>query len=124
MEKMLGVLVVVLVAGFGLWLHLKRAQPVGEKVSIVQIADSAGAKMDLAGIGRAEANYFAQHGSYATLDELNSGIFPVRTERKGYVYSIDLSPSGFTATAHCQAVSGQTCQSYTVDQTLEVRAAP
>ena len=80
--------------------------------------------MDLAGIGRAEANYFAQHGSYATLDELNSGIFPVRTERKGYVYSIDLSPSGFTATAHCQAVSGQTCQSYTVDQTLEVRAAP
>ena len=80
--------------------------------------------MDLAGIARAEANYFAQHGSYATLGELSSGIFPIRTDRKGYVYSIDLSPSGFTATAHCQPPPGQTCQSYTVDQTLEVRAAP
>jgi hypothetical protein len=125
MGKMLGVLVVALIAGLGLWLYLKRMQPPEEKVSIVQIADSAGAKMDLAAIGRAEASYFAQHGSYATLDELaSSSVFPVRTERKGYVYSIDLSPSGFTATAHCQSAPGQTCQSFTVDQSLEVRPVP
>ncbi len=125
MGKMLGVLVVALIAGLGLWLYVKHAQPQEEKVSLVQIADSSGAKMDLAAMGRAEASYFAQHGSYAALDELNSGgVFLVRTGRKGYVYSIELNPTGFVATAHCQPAPGQTCQSYTVDQSLEVRLAP
>ena len=125
MGKLAGVLIVALISGLGLWLYLKRMQPPEEKTSIVQIADSAGAKMDLAAIGRAETSYFAQHGSYAPLDQLASeSVFPVRTERKGYVYSVDLIPGGFTATAHCQPVGGQTCQSYSVDQSLEVKAAP
>jgi len=125
MGKLLGVLIVALISGLGLWLYLKRMQPPEEKASIVQIADSAGAKMDLAAIARAENSYFAQHGSYAPLDQLAAeSVFPVRTERKGYVYSIDLIPGGFTATAHCQPVGGQPCQSYTVDQSLEVKAAP
>jgi hypothetical protein len=121
MSKLLSVLFVALIAGAGMWFYLTRQQPQTERVNLTQIADSAGAKMDLASIARAETAYFAEHGSYASLDELvSSSPLGVRTERKGYVYSIEINPGGFTAIARCQTIAGQTCQSYAADQTMEV----
>ena len=123
MSKLLSVLFVAMLAGAGIWFYLSRQQPQTERVNLTQLADSVGAKMNLALIARAENAYFAEHGSYASLDELvSSSPLGVRTDHKGYVYSIEINPGGFIATARCQTIAGQTCQSYAADQTMEVHS--
>jgi hypothetical protein len=57
--------------------------------------------MDLNAIAQAQRLYFAQNGSYASLDQLvSSGTMNIAAGgRDGYAYSIETSPRGFVVTA-------------------------
>ena len=87
--------------GMGIYyFYLKTAAPVPGTVA-TQAISTTGVEMDLNGIAQAERMYFAQNGSYATLDQLaSSGTLNIpRTERDGYRYEVEASAAGFTATA-------------------------
>lgn len=68
--------------------------------------------------------YHAEHGSYASLDDLySSGALSARkTGRDGYTYSVETSAGGFTATAKCDSSSASPCSDFAVDQSMQVHA--
>ena len=93
----------LLTAAIGLgvyYYYLKQAAPAAGQVATTVIT-TTGVQMDLNAIAQAERVYFAQTGSYGTLDQLtSSGAMNItRTERDGYTYSIDASSGGFQVTA-------------------------
>jgi Tfp pilus assembly protein PilE len=123
---LIGLLIVVLIFGFAAWYYMTRSTPAGQQSTFVQAIDTAGAQAGLLAIAQAERSYFTEHGSYASLDELtSSGALPAaRAQRRGYTLSIETSTSGFTATARCESVPGQTCTSFAVDEMMNVHAVP
>lgn len=123
---LIGLLISVLIVGFATWFYLTRSTPAGPHSNPVQAIDTIGAQSSLLTIAQAERSYFAEHGSYASLDELtSSGALPAaRTQRVGYTFSVETSASGFTATARCESVPGQSCTSFAVDETVNVHAVP
>jgi hypothetical protein len=89
-----------------------------------QTIDGVGARNDLLSIAQAERAYQAEHGKYASMDDLiSSGEMSMRKTRQGYTYDVDTSDEGFRATARCTP-EAQGCQSYVVDQTMSVQPAP
>jgi hypothetical protein len=87
--------------------------------------------MDLNAIAQAERLYFAQNGSYASLDQLvASGAMNISAGgRDGYTYSIETSPTGFVVTAThpdipAGVIEGSAAIHYptlTVDQNMQIR---
>jgi hypothetical protein len=90
----------------------------------VQTIDAVGVQNDLLGIAQAERAYQAEHGKYASMDELtSSGAMEMRKAgRGGYTYEVEASDNSFRAIAQCGGVQG--CQNYAVDQTMTVQPAP
>lgn len=99
MRSLVSLLVVALLALGAYFYFLKRAAPAG--MVPTQAISTTGVQMDLTAIAQAERLYFAQNGSYASLDQLtSSGSLAVsRSERDGYTYAIETSPGGFVVTA-------------------------
>jgi hypothetical protein len=91
-----------------------------------QTIDVVGVKNDLVSIGQAERIYQAEHGSYASLDDLvSSGAMSMKkTGRAGYSYEAEASADSFRVTAHCPSDTAPGCVSYAIDQTMEVQTAP
>jgi hypothetical protein len=89
----------------------------------VRTIDEVGVKNDLLAIAQAERMYQAEHGSYASLDELNtSGTLNMRLSgRDGYRYEVEQSGDSFRVIAHCPAATQPGCTSYNVDSTMEIR---
>ena len=83
---------------------------------------TVGVENDLLAIAQAERMYQAEHGSYASLEELNSSgaLTSQKTGRPGYTYSVDVSAGGFTAKATCDTSAGTSCANFAVDQTMQV----
>jgi hypothetical protein len=125
MGNILGLLVVALIAIFAYKLYFSKMGATGTATPL-QTIDVAGVKNDLLAIAQAERLYQAQHGSYASLDELNSsGAMSVtKTNRDGYTYEVQISAADFHAIAHCPTATQPGCTNYTVDQLMEVTAAP
>ena len=91
----------------------------------VRTIDVVGVKNDLLAIGEAERIYQAQHGSYASMDDLvSSGGMTFRKNRDGYTYDIETSTDSFRVVAHCPTATRPGCINYSVDQSMEVQAAP
>lgn len=127
MKSMIGLLVVALIAGLIYKFYFTRMKDSGMGAATpAQTIDVVGVKNDLIGIAQAERAYQAEHGSYATLDDLISsgGLTMKKTARDGYTYDVETSPSGFRAVAHCPAATSPGCQNYSVDQTMEVQVTP
>jgi hypothetical protein len=125
MKGLIGLLVVALIGGAIYWIALTRTQSAtGTKGTQAQAISTVGVESDLLAIAQAERMYQAEHGSYASLDELNSsGALTVRkTGRDGYTYSVDTSAGGFTATAKCESSAAGPCTNLAVDQTMQVHA--
>src|SRR5271155_3179705 len=123
MKSMIGLLVVALIAGLIYKFYFTRRQSGGVGASTpAQTIDVVGVKNDLIGIAQAERAYQAEHGSYASLDDLiSSGELTMkRTSRNGYTYSVETSDQSFRAIAHCPTVTFPGCSSYAVDQSMEV----
>src|SRR5579862_1566809 len=87
--------------GMGLYYYnLKDSTPAPGLVA-TQTISTTGVQTDLMAIAQAERVYFAQNGSYGTLDQLTSGgaMNISRTERDGYTYSVETTSDGFQVTA-------------------------
>jgi hypothetical protein len=127
MKSMIGLLVVALIAGLIYKFYFTKMQSSGMGASTpAQTIDVVGVKNDLIGIAQAERAYQAEHGSYASFDDLVSsgGLTMKKTARDGYTYDVETSASGFRAVAHCPAATSPGCQNYSVDQTMEVQVTP
>src|SRR3954470_18187596 len=103
MRSMVSILVVALIALGGYALYLRQASFGTAPGQIVtQAISTTGVEMDLNAIAQAERQYFAQSGSYASLDQLaSSGTMNVNaTGRDGYTYSVENSQAGFKVLAN------------------------
>ena len=129
MRPLISVLFVALIGMGGYYYFLQRAAPEPGTVA-TQAISTTGVEMDLTSIAQAERMYFAQNGSYATLDQLTSNgtMNLARTERDGYTYSVATSPSGFTATArHADVPAGSNgapplhYPTISIDQTMQIQ---
>lgn len=90
-----------------------------------QSISSTGAKNDLIAIAQAERLYQAEHGSYATLDQLSStgSMSMSKSGREGYTYSVTPSGNSFLAEARCSNSSAP-CTGYSIDETMEIHSLP
>jgi hypothetical protein len=122
---MIGLLMVALIGGLVYKYYLSQS-PAPGAATPVQAIDIAGVKNDLVTIGQAERMYQAEHGNYASLDELaSSGAMSFKkTGRDGYTYDAETSGPGFRVIAHCPAATSPGCTSYAIDQSMEVQTAP
>jgi len=121
-----GLLIVVLISAFTYKFYLAKSPAVGGAQTPAQTIDVVGVKSDLLGIAQAERLYQAQHGTYASMNDLvSSGAMSVRKSgRDGYTYDVDASADSFQAVAHCPADTQPGCTNYTIDQTMTIQAAP
>lgn len=125
--RLIGLLLAAAIAIGAYYYYVKQAAP-APSMAVTQSISTTGVEMDLNAIAQAERNYFAQNGSYAGLDQLNSSgaIAPARTGRDGYTYSIDTSGNGFTVKARhddSPAASGTApvhYPSFSIDQTMQL----
>jgi hypothetical protein len=124
MRSMIGLLVVALIAVLMYRFYFSKMQNSGAVVATpAQTIDVVGVKNDLLGIAQAERAYQAEHGSYASFDELTSSgaLTMKRASRDGYTYDVETSASGFRAIAHCPTATMPGCSSWAVDQSMEVQ---
>jgi hypothetical protein len=123
MKSLAGLLIVALLAALVYKYYFSSLQSAGTGTP-AQTIDIVGVKNDLIGIAQAERAHQAQHGSYASLDELmSSGELTMRqTGRAGYTYSVETSDQTFRAIAHCPTATFPGCSNYAVDQSMEVQA--
>ncbi len=117
-------LLIVAVVAFGIYqFYLSprgKSQSVG---NMVQAISTTGVKNDLIAIAQAERGYLAEHGNYATMDELTSSgalAAPSRS-REGYTYSVEVTSGGFVGTARYTGPAIPPGPSFTVDQTMQIR---
>ena len=81
-------------------LQVRNLQPSANGARSDEVATIAGVKTDLIGIANAERGYAASQGKYASLDELISGNYiTIKGERPPYVYDVQITSGGFSATA-------------------------
>jgi len=87
-------------------------------------------QMDLSEIAQAERLYFAQAGSYGTMDQLVSSgaMAKAKTGNDGYTYTIDIPATGFLVTAKwtpsTAAKASLHYPVFIVDDTFVVREQP
>jgi hypothetical protein len=124
MKGMLGILVVALISLLAYHYYFAKAQSGGTGTP-VQTINIVGVKNDLIALAQAERGYQAEHGGFASLDELtSSGALTMQNRgRMGYSYEIENAPGGFKAVAHCPTATNPGCTDYFVDQTMEVQSA-
>jgi hypothetical protein len=123
MKSLVGILIVAVICMVLYRMYLVQSLPKGDGATPQQSISTAGVKNDLLAMAQAERAYQAEHGSYASLDELrNSGSLNLPASgRDGYIYNVTTSGNTFRAMATCPVAVTQPCTSYYVDQTMEVR---
>lgn len=104
MRGMISILIVAAISLGGYFIYLKQAAP-GPGMVATQTISLTGVQNDLMAIAQAERMYFAQNGSYADLQTLqSSGTMNItRTSRDGYTYTVEPSANTFTVTARYAA---------------------
>jgi hypothetical protein len=122
--SVLGLLVVALIAGLFYKFYFAQGSSAG--TTPAQTIDVVGVKNDLIAIGQSERAYQAEHGTYASIDDLvSSGAMTLnKSGRDGYTYEAQTSPGNFLVIAHCPAATSPGCTNYSIDQTMEVQTAP
>ncbi|MGH9683794.1 MAG: hypothetical protein ACRD4S_09330 [Candidatus Acidiferrales bacterium] len=125
MRSLIGLLIVALVSVLAYRFYFSKMESAGAGTP-VQTIDVVGVKNDLIAIAQAERAYQAEHGSYTSLDGLNSSgaMTMTKPSRDGYTYDVETSATGFRAIAHCPAATSPGCTNWAVDQTMEVQQAP
>jgi hypothetical protein len=81
-------------------LPFKVLAPVVGSDDVDDIAIIKGVERDLTGIADAEHTYLLLQGKYASMDELIACTYVnVKSERPPYTYDVEITDSGFLATA-------------------------
>lgn len=124
--SVIGLLIVVLIGALTYKFYFEKSASVSGASTPALTIDVVGVKNDLLSIAQAERIYQAEHGSYATMDDLvSSGAMSLRKSgRDGYTYDVNSSADGFQVIAHCPSATSPGCTNYSIDQTMEVQAAP
>jgi hypothetical protein len=124
--SLISLLVVALIVAFVYKFYFSQQSAETGAATPVQTIDIVGVKNDLVAIAQSERIYQAQHGSYASLDDLvSSGAMNMaKPGRDGYTYEAETSESGFRIVAHCPTATSPGCSNYAIDQTMEVQAVP
>src|SRR5271154_2490781 len=94
--SLVGLLVVALIAVMLYKSYFEKVQSTSGTTPL-QTINVVGVKNDLLAIAQAERAYQAEHGAYASLNDLTSnGALTMKAGgRDGYVYDVDLSGGGF-----------------------------
>lgn len=123
--SVVGLLIVVLIGAFTYKFYFQKSAAVSGASTPAQTIDVVGVKNDLLSIAQAERIYQAEHGSYASMDDLvSSGAMSLRkTGRDGYTYDVSSSADGFQVIAHCPAATSPGCTNYSIDQAMQIQAA-
>lgn len=126
MGRCLSLTTVLIVMAVGAYIYMRQAESatVGGASSPAGTVDLVGIKHDLMAIAQAERMHNGLHGGYVSLDELRSSgdLSMPRNNRGPYNYTVDVSSTGFTATA-TYAGGGETPlgpRTISVDQTMEI----
>ena len=100
MRSILSLVIVCGIALGGYYFYLKNAAP-EPGTAVTQAISTTGVEMDLNTIAQTERMYYAQNGSYGSLDQLQSSATMNinRDGRDGYSYDLETSGEGFTVTA-------------------------
>src|SRR5487761_2537018 len=100
-----GLLVVALIAGLVYKFYFSQGPQSAAVAHPMQTINTVGVKSDLLSVAQAERAYQAEHGAYASFDELvSSGAITVRKSgRDGYTYDVETSAAGFRVNARCPA---------------------
>ena len=124
MKSMVGILVVLVISLLAYKYYFAKAQSDGAGTP-AQTINIVGVKNDLLALAQAERGYQAEHGGFASLDDLtSSGALAMQNRsREGYTYEIENTSTGFRAVAHCPAATNPGCTDCFVDQTMEVQTA-
>lgn len=122
MRSLVSLLAVLAIVFLSYRLYFSKMSQTAGASTPVETIDVVGVKNDLLAIGQAERVYQAEHGSYASLDDLvSSGDLTMRRAgRDGYAYDVETSADGFRAVAHCPRTTEQGCVDYSVDQSMEI----
>jgi hypothetical protein len=124
MKSMAAILVAVAVSLLIYKYYFGKAESDGAGTP-AQTINIVGVKNDLIAIGQSERAYQAEHGSYASLDDLtsNGALTFDKRGRQGYTYEIQNPSGGFRVVAHCPAATNPGCTDYFIDQSMEVQVA-
>jgi hypothetical protein len=93
MKKAGGLLALVIVLGFALYMFKTQSEHLPGGAPPKQTIDVAGVKNDLLAIGQAERMYLASHGSYASLEQLQQegSLSFTGVGRRGYNYTAEVA---------------------------------
>ena len=125
MGRAFGFISTIIVMAVGMYIYsiqLKDASTTSGGGSPAGTANIVGVKNDLIGIANAERGYFATQQKYASLDELISGNYlTIQRQRPPYAYDVDITPSGFQATATRDS-AGAPAQLW-IDETMQIKSS-
>lgn len=124
MKSLAGTLVVLVISLLVYKYYFGKAESDGTGTP-AQTINTVGVKNDLIAIAQAERAYQAEHGSYASVDDLTSSgaVTFEKRGRQGYTYEIQNSAGGFRVVAHCRSATNPGCPDFFIDQSMEVQTA-
>src|SRR5262249_50706752 len=121
MGRSFGFIALIIVVAIGGYIYLKQAQPVTAVGSNPQTTiDVTAVRNDLLAIAKAERNYFASNGKYASLGELRSNGDVTIPSRPNYSYSAEAADSSFKVVAVYSGSDPQAPKRLTVDDTMTI----
>jgi hypothetical protein len=126
MQRLLGMATIVCVLAIGGYLYMKQAQSstVAGADNPEGTVDIVGVKHDLMSIAQAQRIHNSLHGGYASsIDQLHSsGDLSMDHDNRGpYKYSLELTASGFRATATYTGSGGAAIsRTISIDQTMTI----
>lgn len=126
MRGLLGLVVVAAIAVGFYYFYFEKTQPDGGSGTAIGAISTTAVKNDLIAIANAQRMYVSTNGRYATMEELiSSGELRMeKPGRENYVYTVEVSGSGFTATARYTGPAAGNHPTLTIDQTMQIRQSP
>jgi hypothetical protein len=123
MRSLIGLVITLAIVFVGYKLYVSQMQSATGSGVPTRSVEVTGVKNDLISIAQAERMYQAEHGSFATLDQLNSSntLSIAKTGREGYAYEAQPSGNSFQVVARCTSADSA-CTSYAIDETMQIRS--
>lgn len=124
MGRLFGFVGTVATLAIGMYIYSLQVKAIDPTASAngADVVVVAGVKNDLIAIANAERGYMASQGKYASLDELTSGNYlTMKSERPPYVYDVEVTSTGFRATA-TRTSKGSPAQLWITDD-MQVQAS-
>lgn len=122
MGRALGFISVLITLAVGMYIYSSQLKSTAATAGAAiprEAVDITGVQSDLIGIARAEREFNAEQGHYASLDELLSANFiTIKGARPPYSYAVDSSSGSFRVTA-TRSGPGSPAQLW-IDEAMEI----